>query len=365
MIALLVALAPSVLPQAPADTGLALGGLDPVALCSGEEVAGKEELALDRHVFHYRFASEASRAEFEADPERYEIQLGGGCARMGPLSGLCDSSHWAVHDARIYVFASADCRASFLAAPERHLEADDPEPTFDEASAAAGKELLGRVLGQVGGAQRVDSVQTYVRSFEQIRPYEGKEVRVGHGVTVDFAGSARPRQVRTDSYWGDLRTERCALSEGAGFSAGSSSVRPLHPAQRALMLRELDHDLLVLLRARNEPGFHVGRVGSAIVVDGVTVEELWIWFEGAATTLFVEAETGAVLRSAWRGRDGTGPNGAIAVDWSDVRPVNGLMLPFTQRATFDGAPAGSLSLTWSAVRVDGELAPDTFAVPKR
>src|SRR5262245_27119561 len=72
-------------PPAPAK---ALKGFDPVSLTQGKEVAGKDDLSVARGRYRYYFASAASKAAFEKDPARYEIQLAGACARMGPLSGL-------------------------------------------------------------------------------------------------------------------------------------------------------------------------------------------------------------------------------------------------------------------------------------
>ena len=61
----------------------ALDGIDPVLLIQGHEVAGKPELKVIRGRFEYLFATADTKAIFEREPEKYEIQLGGLCARMG------------------------------------------------------------------------------------------------------------------------------------------------------------------------------------------------------------------------------------------------------------------------------------------
>jgi hypothetical protein len=65
----------------------ALRGLDPVELCGGHEVAGDPARVATHGGHAYAFASEANRAAFTADPERYAIQWGGACARWGPSPG--------------------------------------------------------------------------------------------------------------------------------------------------------------------------------------------------------------------------------------------------------------------------------------
>jgi YHS domain-containing protein len=61
----------------------ALDGIDPVLLIQGREVAGKPEFKVVRGRFEYLFATAETKAIFETQPEKYEIQLGGMCARMG------------------------------------------------------------------------------------------------------------------------------------------------------------------------------------------------------------------------------------------------------------------------------------------
>ena len=81
--ALCALLAPSV-----TDDGIpVLRGLDPVALCEGREVPGSDTITATHEGYLYRFADEQSRERFHADRERYAVQMGGACGRMGPLSG--------------------------------------------------------------------------------------------------------------------------------------------------------------------------------------------------------------------------------------------------------------------------------------
>ena len=61
----------------------ALLGFDPVLLTEGKEVLGNEEISLTREGIRYHFANARTKSTFMGDPERYDIQMGGLCARLG------------------------------------------------------------------------------------------------------------------------------------------------------------------------------------------------------------------------------------------------------------------------------------------
>ncbi len=109
----------------------ALFPIDPVILLgSGEKMEGVATREANYGGFRYRFATEASQRAFAATPTRFAIGMGGGCARMGPLSGRGDVARYEVVNDRLYIFASDACRASFLKDPSAFLEvADAPFPT--------------------------------------------------------------------------------------------------------------------------------------------------------------------------------------------------------------------------------------------
>jgi len=97
-----------------------LEGLDPVLLAGGKEAQGDEAFAVTRGQFRYLFAGAETKAAFEKEPGRFEIQLGGACAKMGPtVRGNPDL--FLVHEGRIYIFGSEECVKAFRA--KRELEA--------------------------------------------------------------------------------------------------------------------------------------------------------------------------------------------------------------------------------------------------
>ena len=97
---------------------LALGGLDPVHLTEGREELGKPEIVEVRGGYRYQFVSEPSRAKFAQEPKRFSIRN----AACLVVPGVPNSPElWAVHDGKIYLFATPGCVVQFEADPENFL----------------------------------------------------------------------------------------------------------------------------------------------------------------------------------------------------------------------------------------------------
>lgn len=102
---------------------LALTGLDPVALVAGQELPGDPQLTVEEGDYTYRFASAGNRSRFTAEPGRYRIQN-----EMCPVSPSSPArpEHFAVHDGKIYIFATAHCIEEFQADPGGFVGDEDP-----------------------------------------------------------------------------------------------------------------------------------------------------------------------------------------------------------------------------------------------
>jgi YHS domain-containing protein len=108
--ALLAPTEPASAKQAPVYTGIvkgvAVGGYDPVAyFTQGKPVKGEAGITLDHMGATWRFASEANRAAFQADPARYAPQYGGYCAwavSQG-YTAKGDPSAWTIAGGKLYL----------------------------------------------------------------------------------------------------------------------------------------------------------------------------------------------------------------------------------------------------------------------
>src|SRR4030095_15054501 len=140
-----------------------LEGLDPVMLTHGKEVQGDMKYKVTRGRFQYIFASAENKATFEKDPTRYEIQLDGSCARMGPpTTGNPDL--YAVYNGRIYIFGSEECQTLFKAAPEKYLEVPAPPKSPPTAEMVKrGRELIAKAVESLGGESKLDHLVSFQR----------------------------------------------------------------------------------------------------------------------------------------------------------------------------------------------------------
>ena len=149
--------------SAASDAVPVLEGLDPVMLVQGKEVQGSLKITITRGNFQYFFASEENKAIFEKDTARYEIQLGGACARMGPpVSGNPDL--YSVYQGRIYIFGSGECKTRFDATPAKYLESENvtqPKAAFTPEASKKGQVLVEKAVAAMGGASLIDGLTSY------------------------------------------------------------------------------------------------------------------------------------------------------------------------------------------------------------
>ncbi len=332
-----------------------LKGFDPVALTQGREVPGKTDIAVAHGRYRYLFSSQENKSAFESHPDRYEIQLGGGCGRMGPLSGLGSPDRFWVHDRRIYVFASDQCMNSFKAAPDKHIESDDPPPTGSGADLQRGLELVDRALAGFGGAASVDSITSL--ELKRVRAYkadgEDKE-------QATFNRMIFPDRFRLDEVWHNGAVHDFVRFD-TGFRVASDGAWPMDELVRREFIKSFRRNPLVLLKARKEPGFRAVAAGIGKIGEH-GVEWLALGLDGANCTLGIEVATGRVLGIRYRGR-APSAIGDVVRTFSDFRNVDGVNVPFAVATSFNDAAASEPRL-YAAVRVNPKFDPGLFASPE-
>lgn len=107
-------------------TGLALYGVDPVAyFTEGKPVEGRSDFEYRYAGAIWRFDNEGNRAAFAADPDVYMPRYGGydpvGVSRGHATPGY--PALFAVFEQRLYLFYTAEGRATFMADPAAVIEA--------------------------------------------------------------------------------------------------------------------------------------------------------------------------------------------------------------------------------------------------
>ncbi|MEZ5962491.1 MAG: hypothetical protein R3F56_01470 [Planctomycetota bacterium] len=346
-------------PQSRAQQGeaievpLAVRGLDPVELCQGREAQGRPDLTLDRGGYTYRFASPSSRDTFQTEPERYEIQMAGACARMGPLSGRGDPARFAVHDGRIYIFASDACRKGFLAAPERHLDRRDPIPELSETQRTAGRDLLAQAVEAHGGAPEIDATKT-LRMLSHRRVLYGKEP---YHVRREWLAVFPERTILQTSWNSDVWTQ--VLDGERGVMVSAEGERPMATCQRDEHRAQWHRQFLPLLRARTRDDFVAGALGRGEIA-GLTVDRVAVAFAGKTLELGIDPVSHRLVALRCTARVG-GPFAELEQRFEDFREVGGLLLPYTVRVRVDGKDAPREDVSWTAIERDMPVDEALFA----
>jgi YHS domain-containing protein len=332
----------------------ALKGNDPVALAAGRELSGSPRLEVTRGRYRYLFANEENRRKFQAAPERYAIQFGGACMRMGPLSGGGDSHRYLVHDGRIYVFASESCRDAFKSAPARYLDKPDEMPVGSPEQVARAKQLLERAVQGLGGAEVLEKLRSYEVSYEFTFQRGEQTVRQRRTTTITF-----PEDYRVmDDFGQSSQTWWVRNNVGRlGWEAGA----PVEASVRDVMIRELYRQPVAILKAWWEGRAKAVALGDG-ALSGVPVERVAVSVRGAATTLSIDPQTGRVLGASYSGRAG-GVISKIDKTFGGFKATEGIVAPYEVATAIDGKLQDQVRTQVTGVRINRMVRLDLPAKP--
>ena len=338
----------------------ALDGVDVVTLLTtGKEVFGKSAHRSTYEGFDYLFSGPETKAAFDKAPEKYAIQLGGMCARMGGMV-TGNPSDYAVHAGKIYIFGSDTCHKTFVSDPESYIPRPTPPmPSLPEAI-ARGRALIEKAAAAHGGAA-LDAMTTYVEKVVTKQKRPTGEVDITTRTMWRFPGSVRSE--RTFPMNDGLRTVSTIVTSSAAWSVGmTGGVNALPPAARPAAQVQLGRQLLPILKTRQAADVAVAALDPA-TIDGVAVERVRLRREPIDVTLNIDAASGRVHSIAFVDRGASGKFGQILVTFGDFRDVGGISIPFAESVTVDGAPDTALSRTLESADVNAPLDPAIFTPP--
>lgn len=349
-------------PQAPQPLD-ALDGVDTVILIQqGKETFGKSEHEVIRGRYRYLFSSPETKATFEKDPARYEIQLGGMCARMGKgVRG--NPSDYLVHDGRIYIFGSDECRQRFKEAPEKYLEKPRPAMSTAAADIAAGRALIDRIVASHEASAKFASLTTYRERLTQVQKRPAGEVSVSRNILWRFPYDVRQeRTMAMPSMPTPFSATTVLTADGAwGMAQGRVSEPP--PAALVSLQLDLMRHPLALLQMGRHAGTAVAKEPPA-TIDGTAVERVRIARGGLDVVLAADAKSGHVHSVSYEDRSDEGTVGTYTILYSDLRPEGGILVPHTMRALFNGQPDPFQTWTIAAIEVNPSVDPTLFQRPQ-
>jgi YHS domain-containing protein len=327
-------------------------------------------ITVTRGQFRYMFANAANKAAFEQDPARYEIQLNGSCARMGaPVGGNPDL--YAVHNGRIYIFGSANCKTLFVAAPEKYLDSGEAASVTAAATPEAlkqGQALIEKAVAAMGGAAKIDGLASYREQSvaPQTRGHDGEiEVKLNTDLLIVFPDRIRMEQAMPDFNDRSVtRRQALVMLPGEEFGLGPRGVFNIQKSFRDSEEKRIRRQPLFLLRARQQQGFKAVALGKGKIGEA-EFERVVVSLEGASYGLSIDPATGRILSLSYKRRGQQGSFGEFVQTFSDFRAVDGLTLPFKITATFDGQSWKDQSSTIETIVINGAIDPALFEKPKQ
>jgi len=360
MLAAVLLLAPAAVEATPPERTLTV---DPIELVAGRETPGKPELALIREGIEYRFASPENKAAFEKDPAKFEVVDGGACGRMGPLSGLGDARRFAVHDHRIFFFASDGCREGFLKDPAQHFEADDTMPFGSHERVLEGRATLDKLVGWAGGAERLRSLKSFRAAAARTVRQGDKDWNVTNEIRVVFPDRYFQKEAWNES-WFSTRS-----GPDGGAMASSRGDERIAESRRRAFVRAMSRQPLVILKAYVDGSPKADCPGLVVIGDGtgmlgeLPVEYVKVWLNGATSRLTVESATGRLCELSFRGRDGTVRVGESVRAYSNPLTVDGVTIPAVYRVLFNGKPLPAADGTIDSLELNAEAPAELLAIP--
>jgi YHS domain-containing protein len=349
-------------PQAPQPLD-ALDGVDTVILLQqGKETFGKSEHEVIRGRYRYLFSSAETKATFEKDPARYEIQLGGMCARMGKgVRG--NPSDYTVHDGRIYIFGSDECRQRFKEAPDKYLEKPLAPISTAAADVAAGRALIDRIIASHEASTKFASLTSFRERRTQVQKRASGEASLALDTTWRFPVDVRQQRTMAMPSMPAPFTSTTVLTGDSAWGIAQGRVSEPPPGLLPSLQQDLMRHPLALLKIARETGTLLAKEPPT-TIEGTPVERVRVARGGLDVVLAADAASGRLHSVSLQDRNMDSEVGNYTIIYSDWRPEGGILVPHTMRALFNGQPDAFQTWTIEAVEVNPTVDPALFQRPQ-
>lgn len=316
---------------------LVLKGLDPIDLIAGKEVAGNPQLHADYLRHRYHFSSVAHLNAFKKAPEKYAVQNGGACGKMGALTGKGSPARFAVAKGKIFLFASDGCRETFLANQEQYFAPAFKRPNSTAAQRSEASQLLQQIRAAHGGSA-LDSAK--VIEWDRTTPYSENGVNKIWHTKHAYLGPDKFAQ------WEEAEGVKAFfVSDGKNKAEGKpGEVFGIHTSEyrefKALFAR---HPVGILKGSGSEPVAPLPGGRGLTMANGDIVFEVVI---DPATKLIEQVQFKDIY---------IGPVRFVTTRYSDYKSVSGVQLPSAFAVRLDSGEIGpTRQVTYT---VNGEMPP--------
>ena len=322
--------------------------LDAVELINGIELEGKTDYEYSHQGYLYLFKSKENLEIFKQNFWKYEIQLGGGCGRMGSLSGPGTTDIFTVHNNKIYIFASQSCKKAFIENSEKLIEKDDPLPRITKNQSDKGKALLEKIIEYLGGEESICSLYNYEIKHEKEVEYNGENIRQSETNIFQY-----PNEFKEIKTWDKHEWVKVVKGQD-GYFLNSDTKRKMYKPQIDEFYRAKSHDLIYLIKSRDEAGFTAFSADDEFL-NGKKCNILYVHLKGALTKIYIDSESGEIYAVAYRGRGPKSFYGNIMVFFSQYKIIEGIKIPQIQIFQFDGELVAELTKVLKEIEIKADL----------
>ena len=317
-------------------TELVLTGLDPIDLINGVQIRGFDHYKYDYLRYRYLFSTKEHYNLFAQNPEKYAVQDGGACGKMGPLTGKGSPDRFAVINKKIYLFASDGCRTGFVNNPDPYFAQVPAPPRVSTENRRRAQALFTTVRKAHGlnQNQTMPSVQWTVET-----PYKSNG--------EDLIWYARETYVNEDtlaSWWGDIKNPGFFLIKGQQNLEGKyNDAFAIAPSEQ----RELRASFL------RHPSGVLGGAASNVVA----LSEDGLGFvtssHGITSTILLDPQTNRIATIKFTDHY-SGPVASVERRFSDYIAVNDIWLP---KSTETKVNNGNWSPKTTAAKIEVGIKP--------
>ena len=204
----------------------------------------------------------------------------------------------------------------------------------------------------------MDPIATYVETSSRIQKRPTGDVPVTIKTMWRFPGAVRME--RTATVQGKTMSSATLMTPAGMWFLSQGRAYPAIEAGRPSLELDFGRQIVPLLRARREAGFKAVALGPG-TAGGSAVDRVRIVNGGVDVTLGLDPSSRRVHSVSFVDRHAAGGHyGEYTVIYSDYRPVDGLMLPFSERGSFNGVPDELLTRTLDAIAINPPLEPALF-----
>lgn len=198
-------------------------------------------------------------------------------------------------------------------------------------SNAEGKALVAKYVQALGGKQKIDSIRAVEQQISSLRSTPQGDLTLDIDNLVAYP----------DRIYSQIGTPMgkmtMAISPTGGFMAQGDQTRDLPEAVKEDASKTLKRDLIAVAQHADDPKYVFSAAGTQKVGD-VDANVLKINADGADATWYLDPKTNLPLRSDYTAVGQAGPV-TRSVEFSDWKPVDGVMLYSNRVITENGKPS--------------------------